>query len=514
MRSLSAGRDLWVPGAVAALLVGAFLALPIAGTDLSAAVARADFASRHALAPVDFAWFGGTNQFGYSLISQFITAAVGVRLTGALAALAACLCFAALLRQGRVVHPVAGSVVGSFCIVANLVSGRISFAIGVAFGLGALLALTSRNRRLGYVVAAVLALLCAAASPVAGLFAMLCGVALLITHRIAAGALLVVATALPMAVIGLLFGQGGWMQMTPADAITGTIICLIVAGLVAVKPVRIGAILCAAGIVAAYLVHTPVGANALRLPVMFALPLLVGLVDRSRWIVALGAVAVVALHPPIVAGDLLGAGDQASYEAYYAPLASELAKLPDTGKVEVVMTPDYWESAYIARDHLLARGWLRQQDTHQNPLFFEDSVPRPAYEEWLLRNGVSYVALPGELSWLGERERTVVELTASDRGPGSLTPIWANRNWRLYRVNGSRGLVDGPAVVESTSPGAIQLRFRRPGTALVRINYSRWLAATGGACLEDAHGWVDVRARRPGPVVISSAFRPSRPSAC
>ena len=82
-------RELWLPFATSALLVVAFLALPLSGTDLSAAVARADFASDHAFAPIDFSWFGGTNQFGYSLVSQYLMALLGARPAGALAAFAA-----------------------------------------------------------------------------------------------------------------------------------------------------------------------------------------------------------------------------------------------------------------------------------------------------------------------------------------------------------------------------------------------------------------------------------------
>lgn len=507
-------RLLWLPFVTSACLVVVFLALPLSGTDLSAAVARADFASDHAFAPIDFSWFGGTNQFGYSLVSQYLMALLGARPAGALAAFAASCCFAVLLRRGSVAHPLAGALVGAFCIFANLVSGRITFAIGTAFGLACLLALGARSRRIGLPAAAACAVLCAGSSPVAGLFLLLCGVALVLTRQVVEGVLLSACTLVPMLIIGLIFGAGGWMQMTVGDIAKGVLTSLAVAALVPSRPVRLGALMCAAGIVLAYVVHTPVGANATRLPVMFALPLVVAMCPRPRLQLLAIAAVVAVLNPPLVLSDLQGGGDPASYPTYYAHLTAQLAKLPPTGKVEVVMTPNYWESVYVADKSLLARGWLRQQDTAQNPLFFRGRAPSAAaYQRWLVHNGVSYVALPSEVSWLGEAERRAVQRTAQSTGVGSLSLIWDDAQWQLYRVLQSPGLVDGPATVERANRGTIALRFSEPGRALVRVNYNRWLVATRDACLAAAQGWTSVTSPTAGLVRISSSLHPSRPAA-
>lgn len=502
----------WLPIATSAALVVAFLVLPLSGTDLSAAVARADFASSYGFAPIDFSWFGGTNQFGYSLVSQYLMALLGARPAGAIAAFVASCCFAILLRRGSVAHPLAGALVGAFCIFANLVSGRITFAIGTAFGLACLLALRATNKRVSFPLAALLAVLCAGSSPVAGLFLLLCGVALMLTRHYWEGVLLTLGTLTPMLLIALVFGAGGWMQMTPADCLTGVITSLAVAALVRSKAVRLGALLSAAGIVLAYGVHTPVGANAVRLPVMFALPLIVGLADRPRWQLVATAGAVAVLNPPLVLSDLGHTGDPASYPTYYVRLNAQLATLPQTGKVEVVMTPNYWESVYVANKSLLARGWLRQQDTAQNPLFFEDRAPSAAaYQRWLVHNGVDYVALPSEVSWLGRAERRAVHRTAAGTGAGSLALVWGDAQWQLYRVVDSPGLVDGPATVTRANQAVIAVRFSHPGRALVRVNYNRWLVATRNACLAEAHGWTQVVAPTAGLVRISSSLHPTRP---
>ena len=129
--------------AASALALGVlYLALPATGSDLSAQVARADFFAAHGTAPVDLRWYGGVHPWGYSLVSPPLMTLLGVRLTGALALLAAATAFAALLVRAGVPRPLPGSLVGVLTIAGNLVSGRVTYALGVAFGLAALLALT------------------------------------------------------------------------------------------------------------------------------------------------------------------------------------------------------------------------------------------------------------------------------------------------------------------------------------------------------------------------------------
>ncbi|MCM0679168.1 hypothetical protein NCC78_31540, partial [Micromonospora phytophila] len=135
-------RVVAVAAASAAALGAVYLALPGMGSDLAAQVARADFFAAHGLTPVDLRWYGGVQQFGYSLVSQPVMALLGVRVTGALALLAAATALAALLVRTGVPRPLLGSLVGVVTIAGNLVAGRVTYGLGVAFGLGALLALT------------------------------------------------------------------------------------------------------------------------------------------------------------------------------------------------------------------------------------------------------------------------------------------------------------------------------------------------------------------------------------
>ncbi|MFC3743080.1 hypothetical protein ACFOS3_39060, partial [Paractinoplanes deccanensis] len=145
------------------------------GSDLAAQVARAEFFAAHGYTPMDLRWYAGVNQLGYSLVSQPVMALLGVRVTGVLSLVGAAVLFAVLLRATAAPRPWLGALVGVACIAGNLVSGRVTYGLGVFFGLAALVLVMRRRRSW---LAVVPALLAGATSPVAGLFLGLAGVAL------------------------------------------------------------------------------------------------------------------------------------------------------------------------------------------------------------------------------------------------------------------------------------------------------------------------------------------------
>ena len=93
------------------------------GRDLSAQVAHAQLAEQHWPALLNLTWYGGFDPLGYSVLSPPVMALLGVRLTTALAYL------------------VSGAIIGAVCLAGNLVTTRTTFALGLAVGLGALVAL-------------------------------------------------------------------------------------------------------------------------------------------------------------------------------------------------------------------------------------------------------------------------------------------------------------------------------------------------------------------------------------
>lgn len=570
---------------VAVVLAGVWLALPPLGSDLSAQVARADFFAGHGWALVDLRWYAGIQPLGYSLVSPPLMATLGVRPTGALALVGSAAAFAALLVRTRVPRPLLGSLVGVLTITGNLVSGRVTYALGVAFGLAALLALTlpadrhgpdgpsfapgsrgepggraepgrrgepsraaGRGRRWtpggrwGRPVLAVAgAALASATSPVAGLFVGLVGVALLVTRRWADGLLLGVAAAVPLSVTGLLFGEGGWMNISGTDTLRSVTASLLVAALVAYRPVRVGALLSAGGVLAAALVHTPVGLNATRLVTMFALPVLAAAARPPAWLTArlprrraapgsggatrpvppvglpvgTGAVALAVLLaavcwwlPPVVAADVRSADDPTADRGYFAPLAAELGRRGLTGRLEVPPTRNYWEAAQLG-EVPLARGWLRQVDIGRNPLFFTTvpgaggtGVPLTAdsYRAWLDEYAVQYVAVAdAPLSWVGRAEAELV-----GAGLPYLTEVWSDRHWRLYAVTDPTPLVAAPGVLVRQDAATLTFRTTAAGQVPVRVRHSPWLTVSPDATVTPDGPWTVVTVPRAGTWTLHS----------
>ena len=64
-------------GVVMFMFAVGYLLAPKMGTDLSAQVAHADFWSAFGATPVDLRWYGGSEQFGYSLVSPAVMALPG-----------------------------------------------------------------------------------------------------------------------------------------------------------------------------------------------------------------------------------------------------------------------------------------------------------------------------------------------------------------------------------------------------------------------------------------------------
>jgi hypothetical protein len=128
-------------GSLAVLFAVAYLLAAPMGRDLSAQVAHAQLAEQHWPALLNLTWYGGFDPLGYSVLSPPVMALLGVRLTTALAYVVSVVLFAALLNGTLVARPVAGAIVGAVCLTGNLVTTRTTFALGLAVGLGALMAL-------------------------------------------------------------------------------------------------------------------------------------------------------------------------------------------------------------------------------------------------------------------------------------------------------------------------------------------------------------------------------------
>ena len=508
--------------------VGWLLAPPM-GIDLAAQVARGDFWARHGAAVLDFGWYGGLSPYSYSLITPPLMSLSGggidgARRVGAVFAVLTSVLFVLLLCRTGARRPLIGGLLGTVGIVGNLVSGRITFTAGLAFGLATLLALTSPRPWPRRVAAFAGGVLTGAASPVAGLFLALAATALLVTSRTAGrrcDALLVAAGAGSSIVsMSILFGVNGPMNTIPGDTLRSATVSLAVALLVARPAVRVGALLSFAGVLAAAVLTTPVGLNAGRLSATFALGVLAAYATVPTWIRIPGRLtgplprfaglaallAAVALwQHPFAVKEVRQAGNPMASAARFEPLLAALARFGPVGRVEVVPTSAFWEAARVADTVPLARGWLRQADSERNPIFFDGSLSTTTYYRWLQANGVSLVALAdGPAAPVGTAEARLV------RGaPAYLRLVWRGDGWSLYQVAGSPSVVDGATLVSSTDDG-IDLLVARAGDVLIRVRWSRWLVVHGrSACLSrTADAWTLLHVRTPGTYAISGSLRP------
>jgi hypothetical protein len=195
---------------------------------------------------------------------------------------------------------------------------------------------------------------------------------------------------------------------------------------------------------------------------------------------------------PAFATFVSNGGDPSTHAAYFRPLLGFLethARPP--GRVEVVPTKLHWEAAYVAPFAPLARGWERQLDTADNPLFYDDGTLGAAtYRAWLLDNGVRYVALPDvPLDYAAVSEGRLLA-----RGVPGLRLAWHDAHWRVFEVTGAPGIVQGPGRLVSLDSNEIVLDATAPGTITVRVRYSpRWALVQGQACVhEDSGGWTAI----------------------
>lgn len=496
------------PAAFVGLAFGAGLSalwwlLPPTGSDLSAQVAHAQFAAAHLWQPVDLQWFGGAVSLGYSVIGPPLMGALGVRLVGALATAVSAGLFGLLISRCQVPRPRAGAVAGAVFLFGNLIVGRLTFALGVAAALTTLLALTySHWSRWLLLVAGPL--ITWAASPLAALFLLLVGVALVIRRPREREGIVLAVVALAALVASTFLGQRGYMPSPIGRGIPGIIGCGVVALSTRHRLIRIGAILAALGVLLSMTVQTQVGMNALRLPALFGVPLIVATSRlRPRQLVPAVA-ATVLLVPPLMTGDVTDIGDPSNERAYYTELLDELGGLPLSGRVEVPPTLHRWESVYVASRFPLARGWMTQLDTGYAGIFFASSIDSTAYRRWLHANAVQYVAVPdAKPASAGTAE---IELIST--GLPFLSPLWRGEHWTLYTVDQPTATVTGGRLVAQDA-ASVTLRAGATTSVFLRIRWSPWLTLNGpSGCLRRHGVWTDLVAQEAGTYQVASSMVP------
>lgn len=465
------------------------------GGDIAAQDAWAEFVGRHPASAYNLAWYGGMHPVSYSVVSPYLMSVLGVRSTMMIAGtVSAALTTLILVRLRAVRNPLLCGLAADFALLCNALSGRVTFGLGTMFGLGAVAAVFCwphrwRTKRWAKAaVAAPLAGLATASSPVAGLFLGVVATALFLNKRRPGAYALGLAPVAVVALSAWLFPFSGTQPMSVGTVSLPLLYGILVLLLVPKKwrTVRTGAAVYSVGVVLTWLIDSQIGSNISRLPMVFAgVVLLAALpytVPRSRkWYAVV--IAFIGLNVWIGfkgVDDVVRTAPAASWSRELAPLVNELQKLgAEKGRVEVVPASSHREASALSPYVNLARGWNRQADMQRNPLFYDDTLDSASYRAWLSRWAVRYVVLPmgqPDSTGAGQEEKLVQD------GLPYLKRLWGDENWQLFAVDRPTPMADPPGTVERAAEGELTLRVKKAGRVLIRIPYSPWLG------LVDEHG--------------------------
>jgi hypothetical protein len=538
-------RPDWLPAvALSAALAAVMMAWNPQVGDLAAQVFRTELFQHAGLAIWNGSWYGGHYTLTYSVLFPPLASLLGPRLLGTVSVVASSYFFDRLVRD-RWGEPARWATLWFAAgVVTLLADGQLTFALGVALGLSSLRALQTRRIAQAFLGATA----CALSSPVAATF--LAGVLIAGTGstvdwsglfrgcrdgprgqtlwsrgqapRSISPALWTASIALALTMVpNLVFPDAGQFPFAFSSFVAIPLWCG--SALYVTRGLRgeerqlrwaIAAYLLASALV--WLVPNPMGGNAVRLGALFGGPVLAAVVLARRprvspWFLALFMVGGLYWQVNASVSQIArSVGDPSTSRSYFQPAARWLRAHGGEGvRVEVPPTANHWESAYLASQFELARGWLRQLDTTRDDIFYGDDVPLTAttYRHWLRQNAISYVALPDavlDYSSVAERRLILGE-------PSYLDPRWSSAHWRIYAVRDPEPLVQplGGAAAHVLWVGrqSFGLDIRRPGKFLVRVNFTPyWSISRGAGCLLRRGEWTVARASHPGILRVSADF--------
>jgi hypothetical protein len=504
------------------LLAGGLAAMAWAGgwhgPDLAAQLHRIDVFRTFGFTLWDAQWFGGHYPLAYSVLFAPLGAALGAGLLAALCAAISAWAFARLLKTHFFGQRVwLGALWFAAGTVATVVIGQLAFLLGAVIALLAVLAHGSGRRLL----AGVLAVLTPLASPVAGVLLLLVIAAWwLSTEGPARRHLIVFGALVTCGLAGVKFGfpQGGTFPFA-ATTFAG-VLAVSILGVWLIpkeeKGLRIGAALYGLAGLVLFIIPQPMGANLGRLGTAVAGPIAATVLWPRRRLLLLGvAVPLLAWQwVPAIAEAASGRPDPSRQSAYFQPVLNYLQ--PRVGvqtRVEIPPMADHWEARWAANAVPLARGWERQVDNSENPIFYQSgALTADSYQAWLAHNGVGYVAVPDvPLDYAAHAEVALIR-----QGVPYLQPVWSGAHWQLYQVKGATGLVNGPGRLASLGPDRFVLSASQPGTTEVRVRYtSYWSVKNGAACVSQApDGWTQIQVLHPGQITVTARLLGPKPAAC
>ncbi len=550
-------RPDWLPAvALSAALAAAMLAWNPQVGDLAAQVFRTELFQHAGLAIWNGSWYGGHYTLTYSFLFPPLASLLGPQLVGTVSVVASSYFFDRLVRD-RWGEPARWATLWFAAgVVTLLADGQLTFALGVAFGLAALRFLQTGRVPQAFLGAAA----CALSSPVSAVF--LAGVLVAATgptvdwSRLTRGwrglggaenggeaparrpprgrdgprgtalrsngpALWTASIALALTLVpNLVFPGAGEFPFAFSSFIAIPLWCG--SALYVTRGLReeerqlrwtIVAYLLVSALI--WLVPNPVGGNAVRLGALFGGPVLAAVVLARRprvspWFLALFMAGGLFWQVNASVSQIArSVGDPSTSRSYFQPVAQWLRDHGGEGvRVEVPPTANHWESAYLASQFELARGWLRQLDTTRDDIFYDDGpLTDAAYRRWLRQNAISYVALPdAPLDYSSVAERKLIL-----SGPSYLRLRWSSPHWRIYAVRDPEPLVEplGASAAHALWVGrqSFGLDVSRPGDFLVRVNFTPyWSISRGAGCLLRRGEWTVARASHPGVLRVAADF--------
>lgn len=498
-----------------ALVLGVVVALSGArGSDWPAHQFRIELFREVGLTLWNGQWYSGHYILGYSVVYPPLASWFGPLAVGIASGVLASFALADLLWRR---FGVAGAFAACWFAVGtavNLAVGRLPFALGLAFGLVALVAFHRR----WVVVAVAAAMLSSLASPVAGAFLALALGGVLIDAwlqhrsgghpRCGLPATMFVVTVAPVVVTSVLFPDPGVFPFRWA-AFVGVMAAFI--ALVIVLPstervVRLSAGLGAVATVPLFVVANPVGGNMTRMVVFFVVPVFAASMwaQRRTLVVAAGVpLALWLVLPGVAAADHLNdAAAEASYYDAVTDFITHAGGVP--GRLEVPFTAGHWEATYIAAEVPIARGWERQTDMDRNEVLYDEDLTSDEYRRWIDEHAVRWIALPDiEIDGGGLAEEALLE-----QGLPWLKLARTTEHWRIWEVVDSVPIVEDPGRLVSESPDEIVFTVERAGSVLVRTWYMPYWSAQGhGACVvRTDDDLVEVIVTTPGIVRLRPEF--------
>jgi hypothetical protein len=519
-----------MPGTVsaAAIALAVGLALVLLGPppgDLPAHLYRTELVRDGVLVRDTFWYAGHYPLLGYSLLYYLPAALVGNDLVALVSVVASAALFASLAEREWGEAAVWPSRLFALAACGPLFTGTYPFAAGLAAGLGALKALQVGRRW----TAVALAALTLGLSPLAFLYLCLAVVAAFLAWRpqLDRG-----VAAVGGALLGLGLLQGALLLLYPEEAeypwfrgeeLLGV---LFLSGLCVALAFRaergrfLAAVfgLWALGAVIAFLVPSPIGENVTRLRgIVLPLTLLAAAAAayRPRWLAGLAIASALTYTVVPYIGPALHRGDTRSAEAAFWEPALAVLRARDSPdyRVEVVPTGDHWEAYWLPHAGFpLARGWYRQLDIAQNPLFYEEPLEPAEYRAWLDAMGVRWVLLPDtQLGRIGEEREA--ELLRSGRA--GLVEVARAGDVTVYEVPDAEPILTGPGDARLTALGhdRVEGEVGAPGTYRLAVRWTpTWRVRAGDVCLREApDGMTEVVAPGAGAFALGVSAWPRAP---